>query len=158
LFQILFTALITLLHPFFVSVTEVRHNEKSKALEVSARIFYDDLEEALATSYQEKVDILKPADREQVNRLISDYLKKHLQISVNGKPLPLRFLGYEIEEDAAWCYLEVPEVGQVKRIDIRNEVLFAERPAQTNMLHVIVKGKRKSTKLHQPESKASFTF
>ncbi len=58
--------LLSLLHPFYVSVTEVRHNEKSRALEVSTRIFYDDLEEALASASRTKVDILKPSDRELV--------------------------------------------------------------------------------------------
>lgn len=158
LLYISFFHLLSLLHPFFVSVTEVRHNEKSRALEVSTRIFYDDLEEALATTSGSKVDILQPTNREKVNRLLSDYLQQHLQVSVDGKPVSLRFLGYEIDNDAAWCYLEGPEVRQVKRLDIRNEVLFAERRSQTNMLHVIVGGKRKSTKLDNPVSKASFSF
>jgi hypothetical protein len=150
--------LLSLLHPFYVSVTEVRHNEKSRVLEVSTRIFYDDLEEALAASSRTKVDILKPTDREEINRLLGAYLQQHLQVSVDGKPVTLRFLGYEIDNDAAWCYLEGPEVRQVKQLDIRNEVLFAERRSQTNMLHVIVGGKRKSTKLDNPVSKASFSF
>lgn len=156
--QLFATALLTLLHPFFVSVTEVRHNEKSKSLEISTRIFYDDLEEALAKANQTKVDILKPTDRESINRLLGEYLQQHLQVSVDGKSLSLRFLGYEIDNDAAWCYLEVPEVRQVKRIVIQNDVLFAERRAQTNMLHVMVGGKRKSTKLNNPESTATFSF
>ena len=156
--QLFVTALLTLLHPFFVSVTEVRHNEKSKALEISTRIFYDDLEEAIASTSRTKVDLLNPTDRERVNQLLGEYLQQHLQITVDGKPVSLRFLGYEIDNDAAWCYLEVPEVRQVKRLDIQNEVLFAERQTQTNMLHVIVNGKRKSTKLDNPTSKATFSF
>jgi hypothetical protein len=150
--------LLSLLHPFFVSLTEVRHNEKSSSLEISCRIFYDDLEVALENAYQVKIDILKPSDREQVNQLIQRYLNQHLQITVDGKLQTLKLLGYEIEEDAAWCYLEVQGVKQVKRMEIHNEVLFAEHRTQTNILHVVVNGTRKSTKLDNPNNKASFSF
>ena len=34
-------------HPFFVSVTEINHNAKNHSVEVSCRMFYDDLERAL---------------------------------------------------------------------------------------------------------------
>lgn len=147
-----------LFHPFFVSVTEITHNEKAKTLQVSCKIFFDDFETALEKKYKIKVDILKTADRERTNPLIEDYLAKHLQISVNGKLVSMRYLGYNIEEDAAWCFLEVPKVSQVKRMDIKNDILFEDHAAQINMLHITVKGKRQSTKLDNPESQASFNW
>lgn len=156
--QFFLIGLLPLLHPFYVSVTEVRHNEKNKTLEISCRVFFDDLEAALENTYEVKIDILKPTDRDQVNRLIDDYLRKHLQLSVDGKPLTLQYVGYEIDEDAAWCYFEAPEVPHVKRIDIRNDVLFAEHRTQTNMIHVLAGGTRKSTKLDNPQRSFSFTF
>lgn len=156
--QFFLIGLLSLLHPFYVSVTEVRHNEKNKTLEISCRVFFDDFETALENTYEVKIDILKPTDHSQVDRLIDDYLRKHLQLSVDGKPLTLQYIGYEIDEDAAWCYFEAAEVPQVKRIDIRNDVLFAEHRTQTNMIHVLADGKRKSTKLDNPQRSFSFTF
>jgi hypothetical protein len=152
------TSLLAFLHPFFVSVTEVNHNDKTKSLEISTKIFFNDLEAALEKHYQKQLDILKPAQREQLDPLINEYLQQHLQLSVNGKPVKLKYLGYEIEQDAAWCYLEVPQVGRVKQIEIRNDVLFAEHDSQTNMVHITVKGNRKSTKLDNPESKFVANF
>jgi hypothetical protein len=152
------TSLLAFLHPFFVSVTEVNHNDKTKNLEISTKIFFNDLEAALEKHYQKQLDILKPAQREQLDPLINEYLQKHLQLSVNGKPVKLKYLGYEIEQDAAWCYLEVPQVSKVKQIEIRNDVLFAEHDSQTNMVHITVKGNRKSTKLDNPESKFVANF
>ena len=147
-----------LFHPFFVSLTEVQHNEKAKRLEVSCKVFSNDLEAALEKNYRTQIDILKPGDRARIEPLIRDYLQKHFQVLVDGKPVSFQFLGYEIEEDAAWCYLEAGKINQVTRIEVKNDVLFAEHPTQTNLLHVTVKGRRQSTKLDNPESKASFSF
>ena len=105
-----------LLHPFYVSVTEIRHNAAQKELEVSCRIFADDLENALKAQYKTSFDIMHPADRKAVDGLITDYLSKHLRITVNGKPVALRYLGYQIEEEAAWCFLEARDITTVKTV------------------------------------------
>jgi hypothetical protein len=147
-----------LLHPFYVSVTEIRHNAAQQELQVSSRIFYDDLERTLKTEYKTPVDILHPADRKAVDGLIADYLGKHLRIVIDGKPLALHYLGYQIEEDAAWCFLEVKGVAGVKKVHIINDILYTEHPEQINMMHVVVKDVRKSTKLDNPERVADLVF
>jgi len=150
--------LISAFHPFFVSVTEIKHNEKAKNLEVSCKIFFNDFENALEKKYNKQLDILKPTEKPQITPLMQDYLSKHLKINVNNKPASLHLIGYEIEEDAVWCYLEATKINQVKKMEVRNDVLFDEHDSQTNMLHLTVKGKRQSTKLDNPASTAFFTF
>jgi len=145
-------------HPFFVSVTEIKHNQKVKSLEISSKVFFNDLEDALEKKYHKQLDILKPTQKPQITPLLQDYLQKHLQIKVNDKATPLQLIGYEIEEDAVWCYLEAPKVNQIKKMEVRNDVLFDEHDSQTNMLHLTVKGKRQSTKLDNPTHTATFTF
>jgi len=150
--------LYTLFHPFYVSVTEIKHNTSSKQLEVSVRVFFDDFEKALEKKAKTNVNILKPADRQEMNKRIADYINTHLIIQANGKQVNLKFIGYEIEEDAAWCYFESSKMEDIKEIKIMNDILFNEHPTQTNMLHVIVAGKRKSTKLDNPQSTAVFKY
>jgi hypothetical protein len=157
LFVIIFH-LFRVFHPFFVSITEIKHNDKAKSLEISSKVFFNDLEDALEKKYHQQLDILKPTEKTQITPLLQDYLQKHLQIKVNGKATPLKLIGYEIEEDAVWCYLEAPKVNQIKKMEIRNDVLFAEHDSQTNMLHLTVKGQRQSTKLDNPTHTAAFTF
>ncbi|QMU28600.1 DUF6702 family protein [Adhaeribacter radiodurans] len=155
---ITFLYLSSFIHPFFVSVTEIRHNEKSKSLEISSRIFFDDLEKTLEKKYQVQINIIKPTDAKQVNDLIADYLQHQLQLRVDGKLVKLKYLGYEIEEDAAWCYLEVPQTTTVKRLEIADSILFDQHPEQQNMVHVTVGKQRQSTKLDNPDSKYTFNF
>jgi len=150
--------LLAFFHPFYVSATEIKHNEKTKGIEISSKIFYDDLEAAIEKEYKVHVDILRPSDSKKVDAILADYFNKHLQLIVDGKKVQLRYLGYEIEDEAAWCYLEVQRVGKVNKIIVTNDVLFKQHPTQINMLHVIVNGIRKSTKLDNPDDKADFNF
>lgn len=149
---------IAFFHPFYVSVTDIKHNSKSKSLEISTKIFFDDLEKAIEMKSNRSIDIVKPVDKAEINRLIEDYLKKHLSIKVNGKIYPFAYLGYEIQEDAAWCYLEVIKVNHIKTIEVSSKILYDQHQEQINILNVTVDGRRKSTKLDNPESIAKFSF
>ena len=154
----IFLTWLRLFHPFYVSMTEVQHNEKAKRLEVSCKVFSNDLEAMLEKKYQTSIDMLQARDKARIEPLLQDYLQQHLRVQVDGKPVAFRFLGYELEEDATWCFLEAVKINQVKRLEVKNDILFAEHPTQTNMLHVTVKGRRQSTKLDNPQSQASFRF
>ncbi|WP_316818761.1 DUF6702 family protein [Pedobacter nyackensis] len=149
---------LNIFHPFYVSVTDIVHNKTTGTVQVSVRIFFDDFEKALEKKYQTKVNILKPANRREVDELIAAYIKTHLNISANGKPLDLKYLGYEIEEDAAWCYFETVKVKGIKQLGVENDILFEQHSSQSNMIHATVNGKRKSTKLDNPKKAAVFTY
>ena len=156
--QLLLLFWLNIFHPFYVSVTEVVQHKNTGQVQVSSRIFFDDFERALEKRYKTKVNILKPADRKLVDGLIAAYIKEHLQISANGKILSLKYLGYEIEEDAAWCYFEAADAGPIKHLSIKNDILFEQHESQSNMIHAIVSGQRKSTKLDNPKSLVQFTY
>ncbi|MGY4386421.1 hypothetical protein ACVWYN_003476 [Pedobacter sp. UYP24] len=147
-----------LLHPFYVSVTEIEQNQKTKIVQVSTRIFFDDLEKAIDKKYNTSINILKPRNKQQVDQLISAYVKGHLKIKANGVELNLKYIGYEIEEEAAWCYFETSAAPPVKKFSIQNNILFEQHDAQINMIHAIVNGKRQSTKLDNPDGMAEFSF
>ncbi|WEK18561.1 MAG: hypothetical protein P0Y49_17365 [Candidatus Pedobacter colombiensis] len=158
MWQLLMVFWLNIFHPFYVSVTEIVHNKNTGTVQVSVRIFFDDFEKALEKRYKTKVNIFKPADKEEVNVWVAAYIKDHLKISVNDKAVDLKFLGYEIEEDAAWCYFETAQVPVIKQLYVKDDILFEQHTSQSNMIHVIVDGKRKSTKLDNPKSEALFTY
>ena len=145
-------------HPFYLSVTEIRYNGQRQALEVSCRIFSDDLENALKKYNHVTLDIIRPKDRPAADSMVSRYIRQHLHIKADGKPLALQYLGYRIEDDATWCFLEVPALKPLKQLDLQNDILYAEHDTQSHMIHVIVQDKRQSTKLDNPKAEASFRF
>ena len=89
------TAYVAAVHPFHVSVVEINHNAADKNLEISCKIFTDDFERILVKNYKTKVDLINPADRKAVDKLVSDYIKTHLIITADGKPVEMSYLGFE---------------------------------------------------------------
>ncbi len=145
-------------HPIFVSVTEIEHNAKDKTLEISCKVFTDDFEKTLRQTYKTYVDLLKPKDKIAMNKLVADYVQKHLLIKVDGKAATLQFLGYEQDEEGIVSYYQVNNIATVKKLDITDNILFEYKKEQLSIIHTTVNGNRKSTKLVNPEDKASFEF
>lgn len=145
-------------HPFFVSVTEIDQNAASKSLEISCKFFADDLEQTLEKAYNTRLDISSTNDKTAFDKVIPDYVNKHLQLTINGKPAKLTYVGYEKDKESAYCYFEVDNVASVQNIAAANTLLYDFKNEQINIMHVTVNGKRQSTKLDYPANKASFRF
>ncbi|MEP6711516.1 MAG: DUF6702 family protein, partial [Ferruginibacter sp.] len=141
-----------------VSVTEIEHNAKDKTLEVSCKIFTDDFEKTLRKTYNTHVDLLLAKDKPAMEKLVNDYLKKHLKIVVNGKPVALKYLGYEQIEEGIYSYYQVDNVTSVKKITVTDNILYEYKDEQISLLHITVNGNRKSTKLNNPEDKVEMQF
>ena len=146
------------LHPLHVSVTEINHNAAEKTLEVSCKLFTDDFEKVLGMNYKTKVDLINPADRPAMEKLVSHFVQNHLKIMADGKPVILQYLGYEKDNDAIYSYFQADGVASVKKIEVVNGLMHELFDDQINLMHVIVGGKRKSTKLDFPDKLAEIVF
>jgi hypothetical protein len=145
-------------HPIFVSVTEIEHNTKEKTLQVSCKIFTDDFETTLRKKYNVKIDLLDMKQRTAMGPMVSDYVQKHLAIVADGKKVVLEFLGFEQDEEGIVSYYEVKNITSVKKLDVTDNILYDEKPQQMQIIHVIVNGERKSSRLNNPDAKAAFEF
>ena len=145
-------------HPIFVSVTEIEHNAKEKTLEVSCKIFTDDFEKTLRKVYNTHVDLLLAKDKPAMDKLVNDYVQKHLKIMVDGKQIVLKYMGYEQIEEGIYSYYQADNVSGVKKITVTNNILYEYKDEQINLLHITVNGNRKSTKLNNPDDKVVMEF
>jgi hypothetical protein len=145
-------------HPLYITVTEINHNAKERILEVSCKVFTNDLETVLEKVAGTRVDLSAPKDKPASDKLISAYVEKHLRLKVDGKPVQLHFIGSENEADGTWSYFQVNDVPVVKKIDAGDDLLYDGFNQQINIMHVTVGGQRQSTRLDYPEANASFQF
>jgi uncharacterized protein DUF6702 len=145
-------------HPLYISVTEINHNARDKILEISCKVFTNDLETVLERMAGTRVDLSAAATKAANDRLIDVYVERHLHLRVNGKPVVLHFVGSEKEMDGTWSYFQVNDVAAVKRIDVADDLLYESFDQQINILHVTAGGDRRSTKLNRPEANATFDF
>jgi hypothetical protein len=146
-------------HPFFLSLTEIKYNPGSKKMEVAQKIFWDDLETALGKHFNEKIDFLNPKDQSKLENQIRGYLLSHNEVMVNGKPLTLDFLGYEVDEDAAWFYFESSETETPKTVEVKNTILLDDFNGQQNIVHIYSQSKApRSLLLGKGEEKGKIEF
>ena len=146
------------LHPVYVSVVEIEHNKAEQTLEMSCRIFTDDFEKTLRGKTQQKVDLINPADKKAMEQLVNQYIQQHLKIKVNGKPVSLNFLGFEQVEESIQSYYQVNGINTVKNIMLEDDILYEYKSEQMSIIHITVNGNRKSTRLTNPDNKATIEF
>ncbi|MGZ5287072.1 MAG: DUF6702 family protein [Flavisolibacter sp.] len=145
-------------HPFYLSVTEINHNAANKSLEISCKMFADDIESILEKNYRTTLDITTEKDKPQFDRLIPDYFNKHLSLTVDGRPVKFSFVGFENDKESVYAYFEVVQVNAIKKMDVNNSILCDFNNEQINIVHVTVNGNRKSNKQVCPASLSSFSF
>jgi len=146
------------LHPYYISVTEIEYNNKQKAIEISCKLFADDLELALKQEYEKSIDLSAPAAKTENKSIIKEYILKRLSFELDGKMVAPQFLGLEKEGEAVYLYFEALGINSFKKLNLQNSILQDYTNEQINIVHVIVNGKRQSTKMTHTVSKGSFAF
>lgn len=145
-------------HPFHVSVVEINHNNTEKTLEISCKIFTDDFEKVLLQNYKAKVDLINPPNKAAMDSLVKKYIFSHFSLKANGKPVSFSYVGFENEDAAVFGYVEVDNIASLSKLEITNSLMYDLFDDQVNIMHVIVNGNRKSTKLNYPEKDAVFSW
>jgi len=145
-------------HPFYVGVVEINHNKTGAALEISCKLFAEDVETALEQDYKTVIDFSQPQQSKKIDALLADYVPKHLAVQADKKAQALRYVGFEREAESLYCYFEVKGIVSVKTIELSNSLLYDFTDKQINIMHVMVGGVRKSFKLDYPKTEAAFSF
>ena len=153
-----FKNVTTNLHPLFISVTEIEQNSKEGTVEISCKIFTDDFEKTLRMNTKDKVDLLNPAIKSQMEKLVNSYIQKHLIVQIDSKQVAMKFIGYEQQEEGITSYFQVDNIASIKNIKVFNNLLYEFNVQQMGIIHAIVNGTRKSSKLNNPEANALFEW
>ena len=157
LISLLFTtwSASTNVHDYHLSNTEVRYNQEEQALQITTRIFIDDLEQALADQGHSKLFLCLENEAAHADSLVGQYLFDNIFISINDKQVYLSYLGKEISDDlaAVWCYLEISDVELINALEIENNVLLKTFGDQKNIINLkLDKGMRKMLVLENGKS------
>lgn len=146
------------MHPFYVSVVEVEQNSAENTLEISYKFFPDDFEKTLEKKFKTSLNIYAEKDKISFDKFIPAYINNSFALTINGSPVTLSYIGYEIEKESVYCYFEVKNITSVKKININNRLLYDFIKNQINIMHISINGKRQSMRLSYPATKAAFVF
>lgn len=150
--------LLAQLHDFHSSVTQIDYSLEHKSLQITVRLFSDDLSAALVKSGAPEMELGTASEPPEANEYIEAYLNKHLQLIVNGKPVQFNYLGKEAQLDATWCYVEVEKVGNVRNLEVTNTILLDDFEDQTNIVNLNIKGQKQSGISRNDAAKLKFEF
>ena len=145
-------------HPFYISVCQIDYNADADALELSFRIFTDDLELALESMGTGRLHLGTEREAEKADEYIGRYLGRHVELEVNGLPVDAAFLGKEVDTDAIWCYVEVADVTELTSMTIKNTLLLESFEDQVNLVHVNANDQKKSLVFNRLQIRETLEF
>lgn len=138
----------SLFHPIHVTICEMEYDVERNSLEVTQRVFLDDLEKEIRIDRNDpKLDIYKSESGVAGSNIFKQYLKKHIRISVNGKKEEFIYLGHEFEGNVGYFYFEVEKIKKLKSVKVFNDILTNTYKDQVNLVHVEYLDEVKSLKL-----------
>jgi hypothetical protein len=162
IFRVLLIALVfsivtaSTAHKFYVSTTKIEYVEQQQSVQIISKIFIDDLEEVLRKRYDESIVLDSKDESEQ--DFVKRYLLQKLQITINGIPATLEYIGKEYEIDVIKVYFEINDIIELNTIEIENIVLLDLFEEQQNIIHLKTGESRRSLVLNKENPKGMLNF
>ncbi|AZI70148.1 DUF6702 family protein [Cloacibacterium normanense] len=156
-FFLLFTFLLTFvvsakpIHPYHVGSVEINYNAKTKTFEISAKFFLDDLENSLNAKYNKTLHFGEEKSKAGLDQALENYFAEYFKLKSNNKFLKINYLGFEEDKESVNVYLESEATEIPKKVETAVSLLYSFFDDQMNIVHIIVNGERKSSKLNYPD-------
>lgn len=132
------------IHKYYISVTQIDFFPKKKSVQITTRIFIDDLETLLRERYDKNITLAVKQEPTSVNLYIERYLNEKITIKINGKDVKFVFIGKEYDADLIKCYLEIEGIKKIESFEISNQVLFDLFDNQQNIIRTKINSQEKS--------------
>jgi hypothetical protein len=135
-------------HPLYVSVTNMDIDAQKGNVVLSIRIFTDDLETILHNKYHIDGWVGTPNEHCDSRRLLQAYLDERFAVTVNnGEQLTLATDSMVIREDAMWFYMNGTASRSIRKVAVDNRLLTDFFAKQTNLVIIGVGRNEKGYKL-----------
>lgn len=111
-------------HDFHLSNSQLKYKASNNVLQLSVKIFIDDLETALAERNIEGLYIGTEKEVEDSAIYINEYLIDVITISAGNDTLRSEFIGKELSGDlsAIWCYMRFDNVSDCTDLNVTNSI------------------------------------
>ena len=140
-------------HKFYVALYQVNYAPEKKMLQITARIFVDDLNNAVGKKYSKKINLGSENETIEDVTLLKKYFNEKFYIKVNGQAKPVNFLSKEMEGDVLICYFSMKEIQKINVLEIYNAVITEGNSEQQNIMHFNVLGVKNTLLFTESSSK-----
>lgn len=132
------------IHKYYVSVTQIDLVSQKKRIEISSRIFIDDLEKALHKKYNKKPNLTAANELPEAENMIKSYYNEKIKIVINKKPQKMEYLAKEVEGDVLIIYSKIAISKKINTFEIYNSLLTETFEEQQNIVHTNINSNKKS--------------
>jgi len=146
------------MHKYYVSLCEIEFIKEKQSIQITLGVFIEDLEFTLNKNSGKQLNLGSKIEVGNIDDYYKKYLNEHLQISVNGKNQPYKFIGKEYDGDIVRFYLEINSIKELKSIDVTNNILINEFDNQKNIVKIKVKDFNKTFYLNKSNDKSLLKF
>lgn len=131
-------------HKFYVSIYQINFVPEKKMLQITSRIFLDDLNTVISKKYNTKTNIGEKNESQNDLDLMQKYISENFSIKINGQPKTINFISKELENNIIICYFSCKEITKLKTFEIQNSVLLDLNSDQQNIIQTTFYGKKQS--------------
>jgi hypothetical protein len=127
-------------HKFYLSNTSIEFNAQTRAIEITSKIFTDDLEHAIEAQCY-RYHSLYPQSPE-VFELVKKYIGEKLSLQAGGRNVVLNFIGYSVDNDMTTLFIE-GNYFDPNQVVVNNTILLDLYSDQQNIVEVRWNGQSK---------------
>ncbi|WP_029273266.1 DUF6702 family protein [Flavobacterium sp. KJJ] len=132
-------------HKFYMGVFQVNYAAEKKMIQITSRIFVDDLNNGMEKKYHKKTFVGTDKETPEDVELLKKYLAENFLIKVNGQSKAVSFLSKEVEsDDVLVCYSRIKDIEKFKTLEISNTILVDWNSEQQNITHISAFGTKRS--------------
>jgi len=121
-------------HKYYVSLTQIDYNQKNKLLEITVRVFIDDLNKALNQQYDKEFNLGEKNELKNTDYFIKKYFENNFILKVNNQHKDYKLVGKEYEDNICYIYFEISNVANVSSLEITNSILQEIFEEQQNII------------------------
>ena len=137
------------IHKFYVSIYQINYAPEKKMLQITSRIFVDDLNAVLYKKYNKKTLLGEPNESPEDIVLMKKYLSDTFSLKVNGQQKPMNYLSNELEGNVIICFYNIREISKIKTLEVKNTALLELNSEQQNIMQSSIYGEKQSLLLSE---------
>lgn len=132
------------IHKFYVSIYQINYAPEKKMVQITSRIFIDDLNAVLYKKYNKKTFLGDQNESPEDIVLMKKYILEAFSIKINGVQKPINYLSKEIETNVIICYFNIKDISKIKSLEVKNTALFELNSEQQNIIQSTIYGEKQS--------------
>ncbi len=127
-------------HDIHISVCDINENRGTDGLELTFKIFYDDLLKAVGLEMGEEL----PEEYGNADTLIHRYIEDHFKLKINGEHVRLQYVESVSSPPAVWTTMSISYNEPIRSIYVRNDILTELYDDQRNLVNLRIDKEKSS--------------